>query len=87
MKIFSKMFAVVVGLVLAVSVMAADKPQTKCPVQGEEINKKMYEDVEGYRIYVCCRGCLKKVKADPAKAISVIKANGEIPERVPDAKK
>ena len=86
MKIINKMFAVIAGVMLAVSVMAADKPQTKCPIQGEEIEKKLYADVEGCRIYVCCKSCLKKVKADPAKAIATIKANGETPEKAPEKK-
>jgi hypothetical protein len=79
------------GLLAAVMVatvaLAADKPQTKCPIQGEPINKKQFVDVKGYRIYVCCKGCIGKIKADPDKAIATIKANGEEPEKSPEPKK
>ena len=34
------------------------KPQFTCPVMGGPINKKLYYDYKGYRIYVCCQGCL-----------------------------
>jgi hypothetical protein len=39
--------------------------------------------VEGYRIYVCCRGCLAAVQADPAGYIARMRAAGVEPEPVP----
>jgi len=40
--------------------------QTTCPVmKGGKINKKLYVDHNGKRIYVCCKVCINKVKADP----------------------
>ncbi len=60
------------------------KLQTKCPVMGGKINKDLYVDHEGKRIYVCCKGCISKVKADPEKYIKKIKMAGEA---VPDAEK
>ena len=44
---------------------AALAPQTACPIMGGKVNKGLYADVAGYRIYVCCAGCLDAVKADP----------------------
>ncbi|MCX5685704.1 MAG: hypothetical protein NT049_18765 [Planctomycetota bacterium] len=64
-------------------VAEAPKPQTKCPIKGGAINKKLYADVEGYRVYVCCSGCLEKVRADPKAALDKIRANGEEPEKLP----
>jgi len=58
------------------------KPQTLCPNLGRPIKKYLYVDAEGYRIYVCCWGCLSKVRADPQAAIAKIRANGEEPERL-----
>ena len=43
--------------------------QTTCPVMGEEVNKKLYVDHNGKRIYVCCKGCINAVNADPEKYI------------------
>ena len=61
------------------------KAQTTCPIAGGAINKSLYTDVKGYRIYVCCSGCIEKIKADPDAAIAKIKAKGETPEKTPAA--
>lgn len=61
----------------------SDKPvktvavQKTCPVTGGKINKALYVDYEGQRIYVCCAGCIPKVKKDPAKYIKVLTDKGE----------
>lgn len=53
------------------------KPQTTCPVMGSKINKDLYVDHEGKRIYLCCKGCIAPVKEDPAKYIKVVEEAGE----------
>lgn len=58
------------------AVATAKKPQTTCPVMGGEINKKLYVDVDGKRIYVCCRGCLAAIRKNPAKYIQAMEAQG-----------
>lgn len=50
--------------------------QTVCPVRGEPINKSLYVDHDGKRIYVCCGMCLPKVKKDPAKYIQQLEQQG-----------
>jgi len=70
---------VLVSLMLIASaiVYADGKPQTTCPVmEGKVVNSKLYVDVDGCRIYVCCGGCVAAVKADPAKYIAKMKADG-----------
>ena len=52
-------------------------PQTTCPVMGGEINKKLYTDVKGCRIYVCCQGCIAKINEDPDKYIKKLEAEGQ----------
>lgn len=59
------------------------KPQTTCPVMGGKINKKLYVDVDGKRIYVCCAGCIAPIKKDPAKYVKKLKAQGVAVEAVP----
>ncbi|MBN1867754.1 hypothetical protein JW916_10720 [Candidatus Sumerlaeota bacterium] len=59
------------------------KPQETCPIMGSKIDKKLYVDANGYRIYVCCAACKAKVKEDPQKAIEKLKALGEAPEPRP----
>ena len=56
------------------AVSAVAKPQTTCPVMGGKIDRKQYVDVKGHRAYVCCPGCIAKIKA-----------NGETPEKAPTA--
>ena len=55
------------------------KEQTTCPVMGGNINKDAYADVNGFRVYACCPGCLSKIKADPEKYVAKVRANGEEP--------
>lgn len=52
------------------------KPQTTCPVMGGKINKELYVDHDGKRIYLCCAGCVSKVKADPEKYIRQLEDQG-----------
>lgn len=56
------------------------KPQATCPIMGSKINKDLYADVAGYRVYVCCPGCIAKVKQDPDKALAALYSKGEAPE-------
>ena len=73
-------------LVAATLVFAEGQPQTTCPVmKGSPVNKSLYVDAEGYRIYVCCGGCIDAVKADPAKYIAQLKAEGVELEKTPES--
>ncbi len=51
-------------------------PQTVCPVMGGTINKTLFADYNGNRIYTCCAKCLPKVQKDPAKFVKQIEAEG-----------
>lgn len=55
------------------------KAQTVCPVMGGKINTSSFVDVDGQRIYLCCQGCEKAIKADPEKYIKKMAENGEKP--------
>lgn len=52
------------------------KPQTVCPVMGGVINKKIYTDIQGQRVYHCCPGCAETFKADPDKFFKKAAAEG-----------
>jgi YHS domain-containing protein len=43
-----------------------ERVQTVCPVMGGKIDKNLFVEHEGKKIYVCCAGCIAKVKTDPA---------------------
>ena len=75
-------------LALASIAFAGGTPQTVCPITGGKIDKEQYVDVKGYRIYVCCKGCIDVIKADPKKVIKKMKADGIELEKTPkpDAK-
>ncbi|MCK5802653.1 MAG: hypothetical protein KAI66_07470, partial [Lentisphaeria bacterium] len=62
-------------------------PQTTCPVMGGKINKKLYADVGGKRIYVCCAGCIPAIKKDPAKYVKKLEAAGVLLADVPSTHK
>ena len=39
--------------------------QTSCPVMGLPIDKDIYVDHKGRRVYFCCQMCVDKFKEDP----------------------
>lgn len=61
----------------------AGVPQTICPVMGNAINKNLYVDHDGKRIYVCCGACVAEVKRNPQKYIDKLEAEGVALEQVP----
>lgn len=81
-------FTAVLALFLAGPVLAADasKPQTACPVLGGNVNKEIYADYKGQRVYFCCKGCDEEFKKDPEKYLQKMKEQGVTPEKTPAAK-
>jgi len=55
---------------------AAAKAQTLCPVMGNPIDKSIFADYDGKRIYFCCPACPPVFKKDPEKYMSKLKAEG-----------
>ncbi|MBT3295451.1 MAG: HlyD family efflux transporter periplasmic adaptor subunit [Verrucomicrobia bacterium] len=55
-------------------------PQTNCPVMGGAINKDVYADHEGQRVYFCCAGCDGRFREDPEKYLAIMRAKGVEPE-------
>lgn len=41
------------------------KEQTHCPVMGGKIDKEVYTDIQGQRVYHCCPGCKQTLVDDP----------------------
>ena len=48
--------------------------QEVCPVMGGEINKDLYVEYEGRRIYFCCKGCPGKFKENPEKYVKKLES-------------
>ncbi|MDH3982415.1 MAG: hypothetical protein OES84_05870 [Kiritimatiellaceae bacterium] len=60
------------------------KKQTTCPVmQDQTIEKSLYVDIKGKRIYVCCKGCIAQIKGNPDKYIKRLENQGVVFEKAP----
>ena len=46
------------------------------------INKKMFSDYKGKRIYFCCQSCIDEFKKNPEKYISQLENNGVLLEKI-----
>jgi YHS domain-containing protein len=61
------------------------KDQTTCPVMGGMINKNVYADYQGHRVYFCCPPCLKQFKKDPEKYVKKLKEQGVTLAKSPES--
>ena len=89
MKVFRTLLISLVVLALAAGpALAADqpKPQTLCPVLGGNVDKKVYVDYQGKRIYFCCQGCDAEFKKDPEKYMKKLQEQGITLEKCPETK-
>jgi YHS domain-containing protein len=51
--------------------VAAATEQTTCPIMdGNKINKDIFVEYQGKKVYFCCAGCEKVFKEDPEKYIA-----------------
>jgi YHS domain-containing protein len=73
-----------VGYVLAEE-KTTPKPQTTCPVMGGKIDKNIFADHEGKRVYFCCKGCIPEFQKDPAKYIKKLEDEGVTFEKTSEA--
>ncbi|MBZ4660417.1 MAG: hypothetical protein JG766_2340 [Desulfacinum sp.] len=62
---------------------AGGHPQEKCPVMGGAINKDIYVDYQGKRIYFCCPACPEEFKKNPDKYMKKLEAEGVELENAP----
>ncbi|MFC1452559.1 efflux RND transporter periplasmic adaptor subunit [Verrucomicrobiota bacterium] len=61
---------------------AEGRPQTHCPVMGGAINKEVYVDYKGQRVYFCCPGCETSFLKEPEKHLEQMRSAGVEPERL-----
>ena len=50
--------------------VAAAIEQTTCPVMGGAINKAIFTEYKGEKVYFCCSPCEEKFKEEPEKYIA-----------------
>lgn len=67
------------------TILAQGQGQTVCPVLKGNIDKNVYVDYKGQRIYFCCAGCDAEFKKDPEKYLKKMEAQGITPEKSPAA--
>ena len=63
----------------------ASNPQVACAVQGGKINKDLYVDYQGQRIYFCCPQCIPIFKKNPEAYLRKMQ-QGVVPEPSPGGK-
>lgn len=73
----------VVGYVLAEEGLEKTKPQTNCPVMGGKINKEIYTDHEGKRVYFCCNACIGEFRKNPEQYVKAFEDEGIVLENTP----
>jgi YHS domain-containing protein len=54
----------------ATQAVAAAIEQTTCPIMGQAINKDVFVEYKGKKVYFCCAGCEQKFNADPEKYVA-----------------
>ena len=59
------------------------KPQSICPVEGGKINKEVFTDYKGWRVYFCCPACIDSFRKNPESYLEKMKAGGVQPARTP----
>ncbi len=70
-------------LALAAGQGFAAEPQTTCPVMGNPVNKELYVDYKGKRVYFCCPPCVQKFKQHPEAYLKKLKQQGQEPIDIP----
>jgi len=55
----------------AVKAQVATAEQTTCPVMpGNPINKDLFVEYQGKKVYFCCKGCPERFQANPAMYVA-----------------
>jgi YHS domain-containing protein len=79
------------GLCLAFAfgptVDAKETNQLKCPVLSGSVNRNVYTDYQGKRIYFCCPPCIQEFKKNPDKYMKQFEEEGVVLEDAPVSKK
>ena len=78
--LITAIFFFIPGIVFAVQ--SDLKPQTTCPVMGGKIDKDVYVDYQGQRVYFCCASCKENFLKDPEKYFEKIEKDGVLLESV-----
>ncbi len=64
---------------------ACAKSQVTCPVMGGTVDKTLYADHNGKRVYFCCTGCIAPFNKEPEKYIQQLEDSGVELDKAPVA--
>jgi hypothetical protein len=53
---------------------------------GAQVNRGIYVDYQGQRIYFCCAACIDLFRKNPEKYLQEMKKAGVSPEKAPSGK-
>ncbi|MEW6534182.1 MAG: YHS domain-containing protein [Candidatus Auribacterota bacterium] len=85
------MFRLVTAFIMATLLLCnatflfAGDAQEECPVMGGNVNKEIFADYNGKRVYFCCSGCVDAFNKDPEKYLKVLEEQGVEPADSPKA--
>jgi YHS domain-containing protein len=77
---------ILLGFLLAIAPSYATSKETTCPVMEGTVNKNIYADYKGKRVYFCCPPCLKAFKKDPDTYMKKLEDQGVVLEKAPEPK-
>ncbi len=53
-----------------IKTVALTMEQEKCPIMGQPINKELFTEYKGKKVYFCCEGCKEKFEANPEQYLA-----------------
>jgi len=53
-----------------VAAISKEIEQTTCPVMGGAIDKNIFTEYQGKKVYFCCPGCKEKFEEQPEKYVA-----------------
>jgi YHS domain-containing protein len=80
---------ILLGFLLAIMpsyAISKEANQTICPVMEGTVNKNIYADYKGRRVYFCCPPCLRQFKKDPDTYMKKLEEQGVVLEKAPEPK-
>lgn len=56
--------------------MLPSSGQQFCPILGAKVDRSVFADYDGKRVYFCCPACVSRFKEDPAKVVQQMQSEG-----------
>lgn len=82
MKRFWFVVLLILGFLFIFAGEKKEKPQTQCPITGAKVDRNLYLDYQGQRIYFCCRNCIEEFEKDKEKYFEKFEKDGVILENI-----